>query len=57
MIDTTEPYSLIPVWTVPSRKTDCEYLIGWIKKMVPYTKISPKMLNPRDVTGNTEEEE
>ena len=40
----------------PAMKTECDYLYGWIK-MVTYTKISPKMVNPRDITGNTEEEE
>ena len=26
----------------PSTKTECDYLNGWIKKMVTYAKISPK---------------
>ena len=26
-------------------------------KMVTYAKISPKVVNPRDIAGNTEEEE
>ena len=34
-----------------STKTECEYLNGWIKKMVRYTKISPEMVNPRDLVG------
>ena len=41
----------------PSTKTDCDYLSGWIKKrMVTYTKIWPKAVNPRNTAGNTEEE-
>ena len=33
-------------------KMECNYLIGWIrKKAVTYTKISPKMVNPRDIAG------
>ena len=35
----------------PSTKTECDYLNGWIKKTVTYTKISPKMVNPRDLAG------
>ena len=38
-------------------KTKCDYLYGWIKKTVTCTKISPKMVNPRDIAGNAEEEE
>ena len=34
----------------PSTKMECGYLNGWIKK-VTYSKISPKMLNPRDIAG------
>ena len=43
----------------PSTKTECDYLSAWIKKTVTYTKISPKMVNPRDLAGepNAEEEE
>ena len=33
-----------------SMKTECDYLNGWIKK-VKYAKISPKMVNPRDLAG------
>ena len=36
----------------PSTKMECDYLYGHIHK-----KISPKMVNPRDIAGNTEEEE
>ena len=35
-------------------KTECDYLYGWITKR---PKISPKMVNPKDITGNAEEEE
>ena len=38
-------------------KTECGYLYGWIKKAVTYTKISPKLVNPRDLAGIAEEEE
>ena len=40
-----------------STKTECDYLNGWIKKTVTYAKISPKMVNPRDIAGEREEEE
>ena len=42
-----------------STKRECDNFYGWIKKMVTftYTKISPKMVNPRDLAGNAEEEE
>ena len=33
------------------------YLYGWMEKTVTYTKISPKMVNPRDAAGHAEEEE
>ena len=33
----------------PSTKTECDYLNGWIKKTVTYTKISPEMVNHRDL--------
>ena len=36
----------------PSTKMECDCLSGWIKKnSVTYAKISPKMVNPRDVAG------
>ena len=41
----------------PSTNTECDYLNGWIKKKkkkkkpVTYSKISPKMLNPKDIAG------
>ena len=41
----------------PSAKTESDYLNGWIKKTVTYAKISSKMLNPRDIGRNAEEEE
>ena len=34
-----------------SMKTEYDYLNGWIKKTITYTKISPKMMNPRDTAG------
>ena len=39
-----------PRWTVTTS------VVG-IKRMITYAKISPKMVNPRDVAGNAEEEE
>ena len=41
----------------PSMKMECECLCGWIKKTVTYAELLPKMLNPRDIAGNAEEEE
>ena len=41
----------------PPTKTECDYLHDWIKKQVTYPKISLRMVNPRDWTGNTGEEE
>ena len=37
----------------PSTKTECDYLNDWIKKKKPvtYAKISPKVVNPRDIAG------
>ena len=35
----------------PSTKTECDYLNGWIKKTVTYAKISPRVVNPRDIAG------
>ena len=37
----------------PSTKRECDYLNGGIekKKKVTYTKISPKLANPRDIAG------
>ena len=34
-------------------KMECDYLYGWNKKQKddPYTKSSPKMVNPRNITG------
>ena len=34
-----------------SMKTEFDYLYGWIKT-VTYAKISPNMMNPRDIAGN-----
>ena len=40
-----------------STNMECGYLNGWIiyiyikKKKVTYAKISPKMVNPRDIAG------
>ena len=49
----------------PSTKTECDYHNGWVykqtnkqkKKPVTYSKISPKLVNPRDIAGEREEEE
>ena len=38
--------------SMPSMKTEYDYLNGWIKKMVTYATISPKMVNPRDIGGD-----
>ena len=41
----------------PSTKTECDYLNGWIKKRshtVTYAKISPRVVNPRDIAGERE---
>ena len=40
----------------PSMKLECVYPYGWIKNGHIH-KISPKMVNPRYIAGNTEEEE
>ena len=51
----------------PSTKTEFDYLYGWVKKQtnnnnnnnnktVTYAKILPRMVNPRDIAGNAEEE-
>ena len=34
----------------PSMKTECDYLSGWIKT-VTFAKISPKIVNPRNIDG------
>ena len=34
-----------------STKIECDYLNGLIKKTVKYAKISPRMVNPRDIAG------
>ena len=40
-----------------SLKTECDYLNGWNKKKtVTYAKISPKMVNPRDIAGEREKQ-
>ena len=42
-----------------SMKTECDFLFDWIKKTVTYvtyTKISTKMVNPRDLAGIREGE-
>ena len=36
-----------------STKIECDYLYGWIKKMVTYAKISPILVKPTDTAGNT----
>ena len=35
---------------------ECDYLYCWIKKTVTYAEISPRLVNPRDIAGNTEKE-
>ena len=40
----------------PSTKMECNYLYDWVTKTVTYTKIPPKMVNPKDIAGNAEEE-
>ena len=44
---------------VPSTKMECDYLYGWIKKKNGHicTNLTQKMVNSRDIAGNTEEEE
>ena len=58
-------------WYYQSMKMECDHLYGWIKKQktkthththtqknpVTYAKISAKMVSPRDIAGNAEEEE
>ena len=39
-----------------SHRRNVEYLYGWIKKKLSHAKISPKVVNPRDIAGNAEEE-
>ena len=39
-----------------SKKPECDYLYSRIKQTVTYAKISPKMVNPRDIAGEREEE-
>ena len=44
----------------PSTKTECDHLHGWIKKNKKKNShirenFTPKMVNPRDTAGNTEE--
>ena len=42
----------------PSTRMECDYSYDWIKNgHVMYAKISPKMVKPRDIDGNAEEEE
>ena len=42
---------------VPSMKTECDYLNGWIEKRSHMQKSHPQMVNPRDIVENAEEEE
>ena len=37
-------------------KMEWDYLYGWIRKQSSMQK-SPKMVDPKDIAGNTEEEE
>ena len=41
---------------VIATKTECDYL-GLDSKTVTYAKISPKMVNSREIAGSAEEEE
>ena len=50
---TGECWQQIHTQKAPSMKMECDYLYDWIKKTVTYAKISPKMVNPRDIAGNT----
>ena len=36
----------------PSTKTECDYPNGWIKKQSHMQKLSPNMVNLRDLAGN-----
>ena len=40
----------------PRRQTVTTSIVGLKKKRVKYTKVSPKMVNPRDLAENAEEE-
>ena len=48
---------LMIVIIVISTKTECVYLCCWIQIRSHMQKSHPKMVNPRDVAGNTEDEE
>ena len=39
---------------IPSTKTECDYLNGWIKKTVTYAKISPKSGDPQRYCWGTQ---
>ena len=41
----------------PSTKTECDYLYGLIKQLVTNAKVRPKIVNPRNIAGNTEKQE
>ena len=45
-----------PASTIHDNDRMCDYLNGWTKKR-SHAKISPKMVNPRNLAGNAEEEE
>ena len=56
------PFPAHPPPCAPSLKTECDYLYGWIEnkqtnKHRSHTQKSPKMVNPRHLAGNAEEEE
>ena len=40
-----------------STKTECDYLYGWLKNRPHAQKSHQKVVNPRDIAGNAEEEE
>ena len=38
-------------------KTECDYLCGWMKKRSHMQKNSPKMVNPRGIAGNADDDD
>ena len=57
MSETGECWQQKHIQHAPFMKTECDDRYDWIKKQVAYVEISPKMVNPRDIAGNAEEEE
>ena len=54
---TGECQQQIHIQHAPSAKRDYDYLHGWVKETVTYVAISTKMVNPRDIAVNADEEE